>query len=350
MAAAILMAVLTVAALQGRVAATAEPAPGRRDLPAVVEEALWWLPADTETVMVARGPFQVADLDPRGPGALDPRNVLRLWAVMGFPLEFQQKRDAIGAREVSIAIAGSLRFRIGDAGTGMMIPYDGAEIIAFKDDLGPLGDEVIRTTRRPRSRIEMIGGHQVRVEETSHPDPDIKRPELHYFARPRPNILIHATDREYLANVFERMAVRPLTRALPANLPEWARLDPSAPFWCIRHYDRKQGAEDPTSPFSRLKPTQVAAPSDEQAIGVVVSLPADAPQTLRVTYLRAGGKVPPEYQKFWRPTGLERVCQVQQARPEAVVVSISLAAWSEPPVRASVLLLLLTALGHLVII
>ena len=42
---------------------------GTSDLPAPVDEILWWLPSDTETVMVARGPFKVADINLSGPGA-----------------------------------------------------------------------------------------------------------------------------------------------------------------------------------------------------------------------------------------------------------------------------------------
>ena len=56
---------------------------GRPGMPALVEEVLWWLPDDTEMIMVAQGPFNVADLDPRGAGMKDrriPSGCSRRWA------------------------------------------------------------------------------------------------------------------------------------------------------------------------------------------------------------------------------------------------------------------------------
>jgi hypothetical protein len=346
MAGAILVAVLSVAASQERVGATVVTE--RADIPASVDEVLWWLPSDTETVMVARGPFTIADVDPRGPEAMDPKNALRLSTMMNLP--FHAQRDLIGGREVGLSISGARRFRRGDAATGMKIPCDGAEIVVFRDDLGPLGDKLLVPGKETKHRIEMIAGHRVWVVEDEHPDPAIKRAELHYLARPKPNVLVHATDHDYLVSVLDRMAKRAATRAMPADLPEWTSIDPSASFWCIRHYDRKQGPTDPTSPFARLKPAEVAVPLDEQAVGVVVTFPPDEPKTLRLTYLRGEVKVPDGYQQFWGRQGFEKFCQIRTDRPGRVEVSFPLAALSKPEGRSSVMYLLMAVLGHLFIV
>ena len=135
-----------------------------------------------------------------------------------------------------------------------MVPYNGANIIIFRDDLGAVGDELLAPRKGAKSRREIIAGQPVSVEETEDPDPDVKDVKMRYLARPKPNVLIYATDRNYLAMVLERIASRARTRAIPADLPEWTHLDLSARFWCIRHYDRKHGPADPTSPFGQLRP------------------------------------------------------------------------------------------------
>jgi hypothetical protein len=321
---------------------------GRPDLPAPVDEVLWWLPDDTEMVMVARGPFNGADLDPRGAGTKDPMNTFRLFTTLGLALPI--RKPNLGDREVALAVAGARRFRCGDATTGMIIPYDGAEIVLFRDDLGPLGDALLAPREGNKSRREIIAGHRVLVEEIEHPDPDVKHPERHFLARPRPKVLIYATDRTYLEAVLERMAKRAKTRAIPADLPEWKHVDPSDRTWCVRHYDPKNGAADPTSPLARMNPASVAVPLDEQAIGLVVTLPPERPAVLRLTYLRGEGKVPDGYQRFWRRAGYEKISAIRQDRPGIVEVSLSLTSWGDPQIRAGVMFLVLTALGHLAII
>ena len=87
---------------------------GRSDLPAPVDEILWWLPSDTETVMVARGPFKVADVDISGP-ARDPRNTLRFFTMMGLASRLYEKRTLIGSREMR-----SLFREADDSGPGLL--------------------------------------------------------------------------------------------------------------------------------------------------------------------------------------------------------------------------------------
>jgi hypothetical protein len=120
---------------------------GRPGMPALVEEVLWWLPDDTEMIMVAQGPFNVADLDPRGAGMKDPKNTFRLFTTLGLGLPFLEPK--LGDRAVALAVSGARRFRLGNATTGMIIPNDGAEIVLFRDDLGPLGDALLAPVRAP---------------------------------------------------------------------------------------------------------------------------------------------------------------------------------------------------------
>ena len=98
---------------------------------------------------------------------------------------------------------------------------------------------------------------------------------------------------------------------------------------------------------SGLEMQRPACPLDEHAIGLVVTLPPVRPAVLRLTYSRGEGKVPDGYQRFWRRPGYEKISAIQQDRPGIVDVSLSLTSWGDPQIRAGVMFLVLTALGHL---
>jgi hypothetical protein len=54
-----------------------------------------------------------------------------------------------------------------------------------------------------------------------------------YITIPRADVLVVAWNRVYLDQLLRRRGARAGARALPRGLPEWAWLDPSAPFgWC----------------------------------------------------------------------------------------------------------------------
>ena len=71
---------------------------------------------------------------------------------------------------------------------------------------GRSGDELLAPGKGTKSSREIIAGQPDSVEETEETEPDMKRMEDAYLARPKPNVLIYATDRNYLASVLERIA------------------------------------------------------------------------------------------------------------------------------------------------
>src|SRR5260370_31979048 len=83
---------------------------GETKVPAPIDEVLWWLPSDTETVMVAPGPVPIQDLDWRGPDDRDLTFALRLFTLMA--LSDRAKRDLVGHCVVSLAVSGSRRFEL----------------------------------------------------------------------------------------------------------------------------------------------------------------------------------------------------------------------------------------------
>jgi hypothetical protein len=96
---------------------------------------LRWLPEDTQTVVVARGPFKFEVPDP-------DQDVAELGLDRGIRLMTTGLlRDVRGGvaeplrdRSASLAVEGGRRFRR-PKDRGLM-PYEGAQVIIFQDDLG----------------------------------------------------------------------------------------------------------------------------------------------------------------------------------------------------------------------
>jgi hypothetical protein len=86
-----------------------------------------------------------------------------------------------------------------------------------------------------------------------------------FVAFPKKGIVLVATNRNFLKQVLMRVHEAGGQRALPDSLPEWRFVDKSARFWGLRHYDRRQMRDDPTSPFGGEKAANLP---DEQAIGI----------------------------------------------------------------------------------
>jgi hypothetical protein len=107
-----------------------------------------------------------------------------------------------------------------------------------------------------------------------------------YIAFPRANIVVAATNEDYLREVLRRMQGAAGPRALPPTLPEWKYLAPDAPVWAIRHYDHSQAKLDPSSPFGGKK---AANDPDEDAIGILFQLDAGDTGQARTTYLTGAG-------------------------------------------------------------
>jgi hypothetical protein len=242
-----------------------------------VDDLLKWLPADTETVLVARGPFTIpagappvpeviiepAEVTPDGNDApaADPSRKAEGSAPDG---EGGAKADIpgtaaalegmalgpiptacdgafhkiLGGRTVVLAMEGARRFRLPrDIGLG---PYEGCHIIVLKDNLGKARAEWTRALKAKATEEIRIGRHSAYLfQQTNHKD------EWHiYLVQAWPNVLLCATDRTYRQQVLERSEHPTGPGALPADLPEWKHINPHIRYWAVRHYakDAKQKA------------------------------------------------------------------------------------------------------------
>jgi hypothetical protein len=143
---------------------------GAQKLPERVEEVIWWLPADTQTLIVAQGPWQPNFEEDGHAGAsacdLGLDESLQLF-VSGFG------RDRRGGEShvppVAFALEGSRHFR-SPKHLGEM-PYEGAHLVVFQQPLGPAADTVKRwmtggfdqsiIDAMPKIKTEKIGGYDV---------------------------------------------------------------------------------------------------------------------------------------------------------------------------------------------
>jgi hypothetical protein len=262
-----------------------EPALSER--PDELQKVLSWLPADTETVTVARGPFKLAvpgdsdaaaqDSDPAG--AVSDQELLQHFEELPtglFSLKDENLSTRLRDKQVLLAVEGSRRFRP-PAGLGES-PFEGCEIAVFADDVGDITGSIASEVRTAALRQEEIKGQVVSIFEEK-----LENDTWTFFvAFPDRHTILVATDRNYLEEVLNRMQGGGGARALPATLPEWKYVDTKAHFWGLRHYDRANAGNDPTSPFGGHK---TANAPDEKAIGITFAFDPQRKGSATITYL-----------------------------------------------------------------
>jgi hypothetical protein len=234
----------------------------------VLDAALSWLPEDTETVMGASGVFPFTDPNTStDPQAWPYLQELTL-RVQTLPVALLLSNrngglsDLIQGKPVVLALEGSRRFRA-PARKGPM-GYEGCEIVVFADGVTLDWPAFQKQAARSVVRFENVEGTQVAVFEDRFGND--RRTTLVAF--PRGNVLVLATDRNYLQTVLSRMrgpsASPSVARALPEMLQEWNYVDTRATVWGLRHYRLEDAGLDPTSPFRERAAANVP---DSDAVG-----------------------------------------------------------------------------------
>lgn len=118
----------------------------------LLDNVLKWLPADTQTVMVARGPFTLR-IEQDGELPLD--EAMRQLTASLTHTQAERFAKRFCDHTILLAVEGSRRFRAPKR-LGMM-PYEGAQVLVFKDDLGAKGKEFIWSAR------ETVAGQTVLI-------------------------------------------------------------------------------------------------------------------------------------------------------------------------------------------
>ena len=175
--------------------AVADP---RTVLARTTADLLGWLPPDTETLAVARGPFRCpaktddSKVEEPQLAALLEWNAIRPLGIRDYAfLKF------LSGRTVLLAVEGSRNCRLP---SGMMMPYDGCHILVFQDPLPDRGAALTKALAAHSARSTEHAGHRVFViRERMKQDA-----ETVCFTLPRPDVLLVATDEKFLREVLER--------------------------------------------------------------------------------------------------------------------------------------------------
>jgi hypothetical protein len=123
--------------------------------PITLSIALSWLPADTETLIVANGPFLLsrsnAESDETRSRSVSKKELREQFEALPLGLLGLEKgllEKHLNGREVAMAIEGSRHFR-SPSGLGEM-RYEGCDIVVFAGDVTSLGDAFIKFAYWPR--------------------------------------------------------------------------------------------------------------------------------------------------------------------------------------------------------
>lgn len=277
-----------------------------------VGEALAWLPVDTETVLVANGPFRLEpqnrNNDDRDPDSFYRQEKICFADLMRTYLFYLAGRANCDGRpsplaglvglDFEFALEGSRRFRA-PRNLGMM-RYEGALVAAAapssRDALQALFASIEKTADE---RIERSGTTVAIVRARVVDGPFFETEETIFAASPRAGLLLVANDQGYIESLLSRLAQPSASVAFPADLPEWKQLDRRAAYFALRHYRREGFADDPSSPMRERAAANVP---DPDAIGLVVSVLADSAEPAVARYLSGATDPMRIARRGWTPS------------------------------------------------
>jgi hypothetical protein len=257
-------------------------------LAADVEQAIRWLPEDTESIIVARGPLEDGILkDFRGPppapavsvnpapppapndghgpfypptssgnpprppaGGNGSATLAPSLATVDIAQEPERdfRQEMLGSSLQLFGLAGeafaqniakhrihfvvSAARRFGLPVIGRASTYQGCELIVF-DNAVP--DVALKAREQEKLSVELIENNRVVRIDTDVEWGDKDEKLSIWYAKPKPNILIAATDAGVVKTILQRMA-RPTAASSPLlNFPEWKYVDTKSSVWGIRH-------------------------------------------------------------------------------------------------------------------
>jgi hypothetical protein len=298
------------------------------------EPLLAWLPEDTETLIVSPlgfvVPKPVSGEKEEKPDYAKAFQFLPIGPLLWLKDDLLHKE--LAGLKVLCVVEGSRRFtRPGEFG---MMPYEGCHILQFDPEADGTLKKVFRLCQEKADKQLEVAGTKVAVF-TEQQGCD----QWSYFVcRPRPGVLICATNQDYLEETLKRMESKPTTRALPPDLPEWKHVDSKACVWAIRHYRKETAKEDPSSP---LNP---AGEGDLDARGLVFWMSAESGNVAQVRYLSTSKEALKFAKTEWEVLGLSP--KIKLGAPGVVEITISISKEE----TASFFFVLMMRLGHGIVV
>jgi hypothetical protein len=251
------------------------------------EHVLAWLPADTETLLVANGPFWMSNFQ-IGQEVYTNHEVTSEELEKhfeGMTLQLFNSRNGLlekhlRGKKVLFALEASRHFRP-PGGLGEL-PFEGCAVAIFRDDLDEQRDAFMKEAAQKAIRIVEIDGQKVAVFE----EPSEQDIWTSYIAFPQKGVVLAASNEQFLREMLSRMRSLQKERALASSLPEWKYVNTRAQFWGVRHFDKQQAKEDPTSPFGGRKSANLP---DDGAIGLIYQCSPSKERKATLIYLSNSG-------------------------------------------------------------
>lgn len=259
----------------------------------LAQRVLSWLPADTETVITANGPFSLPELNPqahqtRKESDHEVEDTFKYLPLALFSFQQGLLGNYLKGDKLLLAMQGSRHFRA-PSGLGMA-PFEGCAIGVFASDITGHANSFMEGAPKRALRMEQIEGHRVAVFREKLEEDTWTT----FVAFPKPNIAVAASNEQYLHEVLSRLNGKGGERALPDTLPEWKHVNAHAAFWAVRHYNRKYAGIDPTVPIGGGRAGNL---TDDQAIGLTFSFDPANSKTATITYLSGNKNIFQNVQK-----------------------------------------------------
>ncbi len=203
------------------------------DIAPDVAQSLTWLPPQSETLAVARGPLTISK--PPQKGAKPKRAMVTEKPNPHFALSNLQIGTVLPnlmGRTIELSLEARGNFRP-PAGLGLM-PYDGCGIVRLRAVPGETAKSLGAKLARGSKRRAIVAEQDVSIFEEKRVN-DLWRV---YVAVPRPNLILLATTHAQLEQVLRCMSGKVSgPRAFPADWSGWKLVNTKAPFWAFRRLD-----------------------------------------------------------------------------------------------------------------
>jgi len=239
-------------------------------LPVDIERIVWWLPEDTESLLVSRGKVPCRQPPPGGMSA-EPIVPFIVDATHSAPVADLVAGECIAPLdELSVRLPTRVHDELmKQAYTGARAVWfvkaarwdeaglpETCNIVVFRDNTGRwLRDRLTATVPTFRQEIEGVLVAKINLHNGT-----VLPPKYRWFAAFWPGGFVCTNSEGLMKTLIHRFKQRGRKRALGPELPEWRWVDTRAPAWGIRHY-RKQ-----TMAFDRYSMLQY----DPQAVGLVM--------------------------------------------------------------------------------
>ena len=282
-----------------------------------LNNVLQWLPPDSETLIVANGPFAM-------PVAAEyPKEGVEEARGIPFTLYRELKKGLIlkpfEGKKVALALEASRRFTApNDLG---LMRFEGALVVQFDEqEHESLAAAFERCLESADKQFE-VNRINVGVFDRGWPGESDDEGWSLFIANPRPGVFLGATNQILLEETIYRMDSTPADeRAFPADLPEWEEIDTRAAVWGLRHYRTESARLDPSSP---LRPESAANTPDPKAIGFVFCIEEDPKKPARIRYLSTSEDALKIFSSHW--SGLSP--DLAKLKPNVIGGSAPLTGW-----------------------